>query len=167
MKLIIFLSLAGFLALCSCSKIIHPHEEVMSSFKTKEDVKKQFGIPDEKRELNEVTEWLYNCDTISAFTASKTKVRMHGTYNTVYGSLDRPSTNVTEFTHYISYVKFDFDKQGKVIGWDSREVNFAEKRIRPGATAAVVIGSVVGVLYIAEYLWLNNLLSSLGKSSTQ
>ncbi|MDN3549806.1 hypothetical protein [Mucilaginibacter aquaedulcis] len=159
MKTIIFLSLAGCLALCSCSKIIHPHEEVMSSFKTKDDVKKQFGTPDEKRELNEVTEWLYNCDTISAFAASKTKVRMHGTLNNVYGTFEHPSTDVNEFTHYIHYVKFDFDKKGKVIDWDSKEVNFAQKRISIVKTAALVMG--VGIV-ISLYAW-HEAFAQLGK----
>jgi hypothetical protein len=149
MKTIIFLGLAGCISLCSCSKIIHSHEEVMSSFQTKDEVTRQFGIPDERRELHEVTEWLYNCDTISAFAASKTKVRRRGTLNNVYGTFEHPITDVTEFTHYISYVKFDFDKQGKVISWDTREVNFAEKKLRVGATIAIVVGGllVVGIIY--------------------
>lgn len=142
MKKIIFLILVGCLALCSCSKIIHPHEEVMSSFKTKDEVRKQFGTPDEIRELTGLTEWLYNCDNISVFTASKTKVRMHGTFNHVHGTFEHPSIIVTEFTHYISYVKFDFDKQGKVVSWDSREVNFEEKKRRVGATIAIVVGAI-------------------------
>jgi hypothetical protein len=161
MKTIIFLSLAGCISLCSCSKIIHSHEEVMSSFQTKGEVTRQFGTPDEKRELHEVTEWLYNCDTISAFTASKTKVRMHGIYNTVYGSLDHPSAIVTEFTHYICYVKFDFDKQGKVISWDSREVNFEEKKVRVGATIACVVGGILVVGFICSIIWLHDLTRQL------
>jgi hypothetical protein len=137
----------------------------MSSFQTKAEVRKQFGIPDEKRELNEVTEWLYNCDTISAFAASKTKVRRLGTLNNVYGTFEHPSTDVNEFTHYISYVKFDFDKQGKVINWDTRVVNFAEKRFRPGATVALVLGVVVIIGAIAWHVEFSNWVDQATKTT--
>jgi len=165
MKPIFLISLAGCLALCSCSKIIHPHEEVMSSYHTKQDVVKQFGQPDEKRELNELIEWLYNCDSASTFVLSKTKVRMHGTYNSVYGGTDDKSRTVTQFTPYIKYVKFNFDSKGNVIAWDTREVDFAEKKIKVGATVALVGGITYVVLSIVGYFAWRDFFDQLGKSA--
>lgn len=140
--LIAIAGLGGLLCLCSCSKLIHSHEQVMVSYHTKDDVMKQFGLPDEKREANHVTEWLYNCDTSSALLHSKTKVAINGTYNTVYGSLNHNTVSMDKFTPYNKYIKFTFDEQGKVLNWDSHNVNFAERKKKPGATIALVVGSV-------------------------
>lgn len=155
--LIAIAGLGGLLCLCSCSKLIHSHEQVMVSYHTKDAVMKQFGQPDEKREVNHVTEWLYNCDTSSAIYRSKTKVAINGTYNTVYGSLDHNTVNVTQFTPYKKYVKFTFDEQGKVLNWDSNGINFAERKKKPGATIALVVGSVAAAtLFVVSLIALDD-----------
>jgi hypothetical protein len=139
--LIVLASVGGLISLCSCSKQIHSHQQVMVSYHTKDDVLKQFGVPDEKREANHLTEWLYNCDTASALHHSKTKVVINGTYNTVYGSLNHNTVTTDKFTPYNQYVKFTFDEQGKVVNWDSDNVNFEERKKKRGATIALVAGS--------------------------
>lgn len=156
--LIAIAGLGGLLCLCSCSKLIHSHEQVMVSYHTKDDVMKQFGVPDEKREANHLTEWLYNCDTSSALHHSKTKVVINGTYNTVYGSLNHNTLSTDKFTLYNQYVKFTFDEQGKVVNWDSDNVNFAERKKKTGATIALVAGSVAAAtLFIFSLVAVNDL----------
>lgn len=155
--LIVLASINGLMSLCSCSKQIHSHKQVMVSYHTKDDVMKQFGVPDEKREANHLTEWLYNCDTSSNLYHSQTKVGIDGTYNTVYGSLNHNTVTTDKFTPFNKYVKFTFDEQGKVVNWDSDHVNFEERKKKPGATIALVVGCVAAAtLFVVSLVAVND-----------
>lgn len=147
--------LIGLLSLCSCTKVLYSHRQVMQSYRTKEAVIKQFGLPDEKRETNGVTEWLYNCDSTSTF-ASNTKVRINGTYNPIIDSINTRSVTVKQFTPRNQYVKFAFDKQGKVLDYDSKGVNFAEREKNTIGTVLLVVGSVAIVVVVAGIISFNN-----------
>ncbi|HTE01205.1 MAG TPA: hypothetical protein VK668_18090 [Mucilaginibacter sp.] len=146
--------LISLLSLCSCTKVIYSHRQVMQSFRTKEAVIKQFGLPDEKRETNGVTEWLYNCDSTSTF-ASNTKVRINGTYNPIIDSINTKSVTVKQFTLRSQYVKFAFDKQGNVLDYDSKGVNFAEKEKNTVGTILLVTGSIAFVIVVASIISVN------------
>ncbi|HTE01204.1 MAG TPA: hypothetical protein VK668_18085 [Mucilaginibacter sp.] len=141
--------LIGLLSLCSCTKIVYTHKQVMQSYRTKEAVVKQFGLPDEKREANSVTEWLYNCDSASTFAYSKKQVRINGTYNPVSDSSNTNSVTVKQFTPYSKYVKFAFDQQGNVLDYDSKGVNFTEKKKNTVGTVLLLAGSMAVV--VAEF----------------
>jgi len=136
--------LAG-LSLCSCMKIVHTHQQVMQSFKNKESVLRQFGSPDEKREINGTTEWLYNCDSTSNFAASNTLVQRNGGYNSVSDSSNNHTATVTQFTQFTKYIKFTFDPQGDVLRYNSHGVNFAEKKKNPVGTVLLVVGLAASV----------------------
>jgi len=133
--------LGALLSLQSCSKTIYTHDQVMQSYHTKAAVEKQFGLPDEIREANGTTEWLYNCDATSTFGHSKTQVAINGSYNGTVDSLNARSLKVTQFTNYFNYAKFTFDSQGFVIRWDSHGVNFAKKKKNTVGTILLVTGA--------------------------
>lgn len=155
--LIVLASVSGLISLCSCSKQIHSHQQVMVSYHTKDEVLKQFGPPDEKREAHHLTEWLYNCDATSALYHSKTKVVMNGTYNTVYGSLNHNTVTTDKFTPFNKYVKFTFDEEGKVVNWDSNHVNFAERKSQPAATVALVVGCIAATtVFVLSFVTLDD-----------
>ena len=126
----------------------------MQSFRTKKSVIRQFGLPDEKRETNGVTEWLYNCDSTSTF-ASNTKVQINGTYNPAIDSINTRSVTVKQFTPHSKYVKFAFDTLGNVLNYDSKGVNFAEKEKNTVGTILLVTGCVASVLLIASIISVN------------
>ena len=148
------LALMGLLSIYSCTKVIYSHRQVMQSFHTKEAVVKQFGLPDQMRETNRVTEWLYNCDSTSTF-ASNTRVRINGTYNPVIDSINTNSVAVKQFTLHSKYVKFAFDKQGNVLNYDSHGVNFAEREKNTIGTVLLVTGSVAFVIVVASIISVN------------
>ena len=148
------LVLMGLLSIFSCTKVIYSHRQVMQSFHTKESVVKQFGLPDEKKETNGITEWLYNCDSTSTF-ASNTRVRINGTYNPIIDSINTKSVTVKQFTPHSKYVKFAFDKQGNLLNYDSHGVNFAEREKNTVGTILLVTGSVAFVIVVASIISVN------------
>ena len=156
------IALAGLLSLNSCSKVINTHEQVMVSYRTKTDVTRQFGQPDEKMEANGITEWLYNCEAKSALKVSKTKVAINGQFNSVYLTPNHNSSTVTQFTPFDKHVKFTFDEKGSVLTWDSYGVNFAEKKTKVGATIAVVAGATAAAVAICYVAILANGIGDLG-----
>lgn len=138
--------LGALLSISSCSKIVYTHEQVMLSYRTKEAVIKQFGLPDEKREANGITEWVYDCDSVSSLGSSKTMIAIDGRYNGVTDSLKTKTQNVDRFTDYRKYIKFTFDQAGTVLKWDSHGVNFAEKKSNTVGTVLLIVGSTAVLL---------------------
>lgn len=138
----IFAAFAGWVFLSSCSKQIYSHQQVMESYHTKDDVKRQFGQPDEIMIVNDTTRWLYNCGDPSVFNDTKTKVKVNGVFNTGSGFNTIPIT-VKQFSEYNKYVKFTFNHDGKVLNWDSSGLNFVERKANPLATIGVVAMVVV------------------------
>jgi hypothetical protein len=140
--------LGALLSLYSCSKTIYTHEQVMQSYHTKAAVEKQFGLPDEIRETNGTTEWLYNCDSVSTFGSSKTQVAINGKYSGIADSLNTKSLKVAQFTNYFKYVKFTFDPQGIVLKEDSQGVNFAKKKKNTVGTVLLVAGLTGAIVFL-------------------
>jgi len=148
-KLLIFLvPVVALLAVSGCSKMLYSHEQVMLSFHTKNDVVRQFGLPDQKREANGVTEWLYNCDTASAFGRSKTRVAVNGSYNPAAVVSNHNPASVIEFTAYARYVKFTFDAEGTVLKWNANGVNFEQRKKNTVGTIFLVVGAVALALLL-------------------
>lgn len=145
----IFAAFAGWAFLSSCSKQIYSHEEVMRSYHTKDDVKRQFGQPDEIMLVNDTTRWLYNCGDASVFNDTKTRVKVNGVFNTGSG-YNTNSVSVKQFSRYDKYVKFTFNNDGKVLNWDSLGLNFAERKTKSGATIGLVAVTVIaGAIAVA------------------
>jgi hypothetical protein len=140
--------LGALLSLHSCSKTIYTHDQVMQSYRTKAAVEKQFGLPDEIREANNTTEWLYNCDATSIFGRSKAQIAINGSDNRTVDSLNARSLKVTQFTNYFNYAKFTFDPQGIVISWDSHGVNFAKKKKNTVGTILLVAGAAGALAFL-------------------
>ena len=134
----------------SCSKIVYTNDQVMQSYHTKNDVVKQFGYPDQKKEAKGVSEWVYNCDTTSNFFYSETKVAINGSYNGILDSLK--TVNVNEFASYAKYIRFTFDDGGRVLKYDSHGVDFAKRKPNGGGTALVIIGSATAFYIIISIL---------------
>ena len=97
---------------------------------------------------NGITEWVYDCDTLSFFGASKTKVAINGRFNGTMDSVKAKTVKVDRFTDYHKYIKFTFDQDGTVLKWDSHGVNFAERKSNTIGTVLIVAGSVAAVLLI-------------------
>jgi hypothetical protein len=127
MKKLAFLSmLAASLFMGSCSKEIYSHDEVMQTYRTKEDVIKQFGQPDEILASVDTVQWLYNCSPTSNFAATGTKVKIGGTYR---------SSN-----------------QGRVLDWKSSGKNFAQRKGKTLVNVAIIVGSVAIAIVIISAL---------------
>lgn len=152
---IIFAAFAGLIFVSSCSKQIYSHEEVLQSYHTKDDVVRQFGQPNEIMIVSDTTKWLYNCGDPPIFNDTKTKVKVNGVYNTENGFNIIPAS-VKQFSRYDKYVKFTFSSDGKVLSWDSQGLNFAERKAKPIATIAIVVGAVAVVVGTIGLIQLNN-----------
>jgi len=131
------LMLLGMLSLFSCTKIVYTHEQVISLYKTKQDVTKTFGIPTEKK-MNEGTEeWLYRYDKAGPHSSKEFQ-------NTI-------TTNVTEFNRYDRYIMFTMDKQGNIIRCDYVGVDLAVRKNNPAGTIVLIAAGValITVGYLA------------------
>ncbi len=117
---------------------------------------RQFGPPDEKIKGKDFAEeWLYDADKTSAFGKSKTKVKVNGIYNAPIDTLHTKAVN--EFTAYLNYVKFAFDDKGNTIKYEtSPGIDFAQREIKPTATALLIIGSVAAVVGISAAVLSNS-----------
>ena len=134
------LILLSIIALPGCTKIIYTHQQVIDSYKTKDQLTKQFGIPTQKKMAGDTEEWLYRYEMS---TTGKAVVRQAENVRTA---------DVTEFTLFKRYIIFDFDKQGNITGRRSEGVDFTQKEKAPGKTIALIGGCVavtVAVVWVA------------------
>jgi len=139
-NLIVALSLLSILSMLSCTKTIYTHEQMLSSYQTKQDVVKKFGMPTEKK-VNEDTEmWLYRFDRKDSFT--KHSVDEYQNVQTV---------TVADFTRYKRYLLFTFDQKGNVVRSDFKDVDLAVKKKDTAATI-VLIATGVGIVFGATAL---------------
>ena len=122
-------ALFAVLFLCSCSKKVYTHQQVMQGFHTKNDVAKQFGHPDIIRMIDSTEVWIYNRDTISKPTGPITTVSNTGT-DTIKTP---PKPNKS--------IRFMFDKEGNVVGYKSNGVDLGyTKKISAGTNILRVMG---------------------------
>ncbi len=127
-KLINGLMIVNMLTLFSCTKVLYTHEQVISLYKTKQDVTKAFGIPTEKKMKDSTEEWLYRYDKAGPHSSKEFQ--------------NTSATNVTEFNRYDRYIMFTMDNQGNIIRCDYDGVDLAVRQNNPAGTIALIAAGV-------------------------
>jgi len=112
------------LSLCSCTKVLYTHEQVLDSYKTKQDVQRKFGAPAERKINQNGEEWLY-------------------TYDAEQQTQGLTTNTVTELGRYKNYVLFSFDNQGNITSRHAEGVDLSEKKVSALKTIALVAGLAV------------------------
>ena len=135
------IALLSLLSLCSCTKVLYTHQQVLNRYQTRQDVISKFGMPTEKKTDEDSTEeWLYKFDQKGAFTD-----------HSFHEQLNTKTVAVAEFSRYKRYIIFTIDKQGRVIVSQFDGVNLEERVKNPGGTIALIAGGVafVALLVVA------------------
>ncbi len=119
----------------SSEAVIISHNEFMNKFITTDDVLKEFGVPDSKKELNGFEEWLYKKDKVIIRNRSKNGRNQNFTmgggamYKDKYplGGFNTNTSNTEDETETIreekSYIKFII-KNDKIVNWDTQGMDF-------------------------------------------
>jgi hypothetical protein len=133
------LAFLSMLSLFSCTKVLYTHEQVISLYKTKQDVIKNFGVATEKKMNDSTEQWLYRYEKAGPHSVKEFP-------NTI-------TTNVTEFNRYNRYIIFTMDKQGNIIRCDYEGVDLAVRGKNPAGTIALIAGglALITVGYIAVH----------------
>lgn len=117
--------------------VVISHDEFMNKFKTTDDVLKEFGLPDSKKELNGFEEWLYKKDKVIIRHRSKNGKNQNftigggGMYKDKYpiGGFNTSTSDIEDETETIreekSYIKFII-KKDKIINWDTKGLDFTK-----------------------------------------
>jgi hypothetical protein len=138
--------LLGLTSLYSCSKVVYTHQQVLQSFRTKSDVTKQFGVPDEKITGEGMEMWTYKSDTLKGVQA----VNKRDTLKDFHTATD--SLKANQYNPHDKYIKFIFDTAGDVTGYKSYGVNLSRTKKDNfgkgllnvlGVTAVIIV--IVGV----------------------
>jgi hypothetical protein len=132
-----FFILLFTLVLCSCSKKLYTHQQVMQSFHSKDDVFKRFGTPDITRMADSTEIWIYNRDISGKTPPLAAKI---------------PSANDTTQTSAAIpqnvYVNFIFDHSGNIIGYKSNGVDLSYiKKVSAGTNILNILG-VIAVIAV-------------------
>jgi hypothetical protein len=132
-----FFILLTSLVLCSCSKKLYTHQQVMQSFHNKDDVFKRFGNPDIKRMADSTEIWIYNRD-ISGKTPQPVTKTM---------PVSDTTQNSTATSRAV-YVNFIFDHNENVIGYKSNGVDLSYvKKVSAGTNILNALG-VIAVIAV-------------------
>jgi len=136
-----FFILLFALSLCSCSKKLYTHKQVMQSFHNKDEVLKKFGNPDIKRMVDSTEVWIYNHDVSGRFPQLVTKNQSIS-----------DTTKVSQTPLQNVYINFMFDRSGNITGYKSNGVDLSyEKKISAGKNIlnalgiAAILAVVVGL----------------------
>jgi hypothetical protein len=133
-----FFILLFALVLCSCSKKLYTHQQVMQSFHNKDDVFKRFGSPDIKRTVDSTEVWIYNRDISGKTPQPVTKTT--------------PVNDTTQISTAASravYVNFIFDHNENVIGYKSNGVDLSYvKKVSAGTNILNVLGATAIVVIV-------------------
>ncbi|HTD40569.1 MAG TPA: hypothetical protein VK671_08110 [Mucilaginibacter sp.] len=141
------LALLVSLFLCSCSKKVYTHKQVMQSFHSKDDVARKFGEPDIRRTIDSTEEWIYNHDVVSKPSNS--------IVNASAVSMD--TTKKTSTTQQNSYIRFLFDSAGNVVGYKTNGVDLGYvKKVSAGSNILRVLGIAAIVVVIVGLDVYNN-----------
>ena len=140
--------ICSLLSLFSCTKVIYAQNDVLSRYKTKNDVQITFGMPTEKQVSETSETWLYQ------FGDGKVEL-----YH------NRQTATVDNFSKFNRYLLFSFDKNGNVVRHDSTEIDLAVRKPKTGATIALIGGIVVAATTVAAIIALQNfqILDNLGQ----
>ncbi|HEY9002843.1 MAG TPA: hypothetical protein VIM89_15930 [Mucilaginibacter sp.] len=130
--------------LCSCSKKLYTHQQVMQSFHNKDDVFKRFGNPDIKRMADSTEIWIYNHD-VSGKT-SQPIAKVPSTNDTTKVSTD--STQISTAQPPNIYINFMFDHTGNIVGYKSNGVDLSYvKKVSAGTNILNALG-VIAVIAV-------------------
>jgi hypothetical protein len=142
----VLLILTCIVSFCSCSRTIHT-QQVLQSPHTKDDVLKQFGPPDERKQGDGIEEWVYTRYPVSA---SKKQDTIKGqNRNVIDDSLKVNSTGANK-----KYFKFIIDTNNNVAGYKNNGVDLTKKvKQNPALATLKFLGQVVIVtIVIGLYL---------------
>lgn len=129
------------LFLCSCTKRVYTHQQVMQSFQNKDDVLKRFGNPDQVKEGEGIEEWVYNQDKVSDAGKSIKPDTIHAT-NEISDTL-----KATQPVKYNKYIRFIFNPDGTLAGYKSQGVDLSTvKKDSFGIALLKVLG--IGALIV-------------------
>jgi hypothetical protein len=136
-----FFILLFALSLCSCSKKLYTHLQVMQSFHNKDEVLKRFGNPDIKRMADSTEIWIYNHDVSGKPPQSVAKT-----------PLANDTIKTSKIATQNAYINFTFDHNGNITGYKSNGINLSyEKKISAGKNIlnalgiAAILAVVVGL----------------------
>jgi hypothetical protein len=139
-----FFILLILLILCSCSKKLYTHQQVMQSFHNKDDVFKRFGNPDIKRMADSTEIWIYNRDV-----TGKTPQPIAKTSSTNDSTkVANDSIQVSTATPKNVYINFSFDRTGNIVGYKSNGVDLSYvKKVSAGTNILNALG-VIAVIAV-------------------
>jgi hypothetical protein len=129
------LILTAIISFCGCTQTLYT-KDVAKSCQTKDQVVKQFGIPDIRRKVGADEEWIYNRDTLTSVKQIK-----RDTINKTTDSL-----RIGQNTDQSKYIKFIIDTNNNVIGYKMNGVNTSKKvKMSAGTVILKVLGSEIVV----------------------
>jgi hypothetical protein len=135
------------LFLCSCSKKVYTHKQVMQTFHSKDDVARKFGEPDIKRTIDSTEEWIYNRIVVSKPANSSGKIP----------TVTTDTTKNASITQQNSYIQFLFDPAGNVVGYKSNGIDLGYvKKVSAGSNILKGLGIAAIVIVIVGLDVYNN-----------
>jgi|GEM_PF-917061 len=142
------LLLAGMLTFFGCTQTLYTHQQVLQKCQNKNDVLQQFGQPDEVNPGPGFDQWTYNMANRTEWkNPKKEPVAL-----AVTDSLVKDSVQVANPVKYDKYVKFMFDKDGKIMGYKAEGIDLTHKekdsfgKSLGNITAGVLVISVLVAL---------------------
>ena len=134
-----FLILLSAIFLCSCSKKLYTHKQVMQGFHSKDDVLKRFGNPDIKRTVDSTEIWIYNRDVGTKSVDSTAKL----------SKINTDTTKSLPVVKQGKYINFMFDSTGSVVGYKSNGIDLSyEKKISAGTNILKALGTAAIIAVI-------------------
>ncbi len=126
------------------------NSQVLNSYKTKDQVLHNFGVPAHKRGEGTYSEWTYDFGSTNVSRSSA------NAYDNYYGGVSASGTTVNET--YSRYLKFTFNGNN-VTKWDCQGVDYTKRVVDKKKTRRrhIITASITGTI-CAIYLILNALL---------
>ena len=126
------LILIAIISFCGCTQTLYT-KDIAKNCQTKDQVVKQFGIPDIRRKVGADEEWIYNRDTLVAVKQIKK--------DTINRAFLNDSLRISQNTKYI---KFIIDTNNNVIGYKMNGVNSSKKvKMSAGTVILKILGSEI------------------------
>ena len=149
--MLLFFVLCTLILHGSCTKVIHTRQ-VLQSFHTKDDILKQFGPPDEKKQGLGVEEWVYYRDSKPALAQSN-KTDTVQNYST-----HRNPDSLNRITPHTTSIRFMIDTNRNVVGYKNNGVDLTRKvKQNPVLVSLNFMGEVlIGVIALGLYFGVEN-----------
>ena len=129
------LILIAIISFSGCTQTLYT-KDVAKNCQTKDQVMKQFGVPDIRRKVGADEEWIYNRDTL----ASVKQIKRY-TLNKTADSL-----RISQNTDQSKYIKFIIDTNYNVIGYKMNGINTSKKvKMSAGTVILKILGSEIVV----------------------